>query len=173
MADKPFFGKITKKSDICNTMETEKKKFKMQQVSFRSVDEFLDYLPPDELAITEYLRKIVLACMPDAREKLSFNVPYYSLRAMVCFIWPASITWGKKKTYEGVRFGFAKGYLMEDDLNYLDKGNRKKIYWRDFQTIEEIDVPLLKTYLQEAILIDEFVAAEKQAKKATKKNVKS
>jgi hypothetical protein len=146
-------------------MESEKSQRKMQSVKFKSIEEFLDFLPAEELAITERLREIVLTCLPEAKEKLSFNVPYYFLRMAVCFIWPASILWGKKQTYQGVRFGFTKGYLMEDALGYLDKGNRKQIYWKDFQTVEEIDVPLLKTYLQEAILIDEVIASQKITQK--------
>ena len=128
---------------------------KMQEVDFRSIDEFLAFLPEEELVIVEKLRKLVFYCLPDAREKLSFNVPYYYHHRDFCFIWPASVTWGKKKTYEGVRFGFAYGNQIADETGYLEKGGRKQIYWKDFTSIKEIDVEILQAYIYEAIYIDE------------------
>lgn len=128
---------------------------KMQEVDFRSIDEFLAFLPEEELVIVEKLRKLVFYCLPDAREKLSFNVPYYYHHRNFCFIWPASVTWGKKKTYEGVRFGFAYGNQIADETGYLEKGGRKQIYWKDFSSIKEIDIELLQAYIYEAIYIDE------------------
>ena len=128
---------------------------KMQEVDFRSIDEFLAFLPEEELVIVERLRNLVFYCLPDAREKLSFNVPYYYHHRNFCFIWPASVTWGKKKTYEGVRFGFAYGNQIADKTGYLEKGGRKQIYWKDFTSIKEIDVEILQAYIYEAIYIDE------------------
>ena len=107
-------------------------KKKMQNVSFRNIDDFLEYLPDNELKIVSFLRRLVFDCMPMATEQLAFNVPYYTVNRNVCFIWPASVLWGKKQTYQGVRFGFTNGNLISDDINYLDKGNRKQVYWKDF-----------------------------------------
>lgn len=126
----------------------------MQDVSFSSVDEFLDYLPDHELKIAERLRKIIFDCVPGITEKLSYNVPFYKMNKGMFFIWPASILWGKTKSYEGVRFGFQQGYLLTDDQNYLDKGNRKQVYYRDFLTIRDIDTDLLRSYIFEALIID-------------------
>jgi hypothetical protein len=121
---------------------------------FRDIDEFMAFLPEDELALVTCLRTLVMDCIPDCREKLSYNVPYYSLKRNICFIWPASVTWGKRKSYEGVRFGFTSGYLLTDEINYLDKGERKQVYWKDFGTIQEIDADLLKSYIFEAAELD-------------------
>lgn len=133
----------------------------MQKVKFKTIDEFLEFLPEEELKITHYLMHIVKTTLPDLNEKLSYNVPYFSNNKNICFIWPASVLWGNKKTYEGVRFGFTQGYLMRDELNYLEKGNRKQVYWKDFKLIEEIDVDILKTYLFEAIEIDNHLISKK------------
>ncbi len=127
----------------------------MQNVKFDSLDEFFDFLPEEELVVVEYLRAVILDCIPNCTEKLSYNVPYFKLRSNICFIWPASVLWGKKKTYEGVRLGFVKGYLMHDDIHYLEKGERKQVYWRDFKSIEEIDVDILRAYIYDAVLVDE------------------
>jgi hypothetical protein len=143
----------------------KKSRQKMQTFNFKSVDEFLDFLPEEELKIVKFLRQLILSCIPDCEEKLSYNVPYYKKHSNFCFIWPASITWGKKVTYQGVRFGFTNGNLMQDDINYLDKGDRKQVYWRDFTDISEIDVDLLKAYIFDAVLIDEEKAQEKLSKR--------
>ncbi len=127
----------------------------MQNVKFNSIDEFLDFLPEDELKITLRLMKIVENSIINHKRKLSYNVPFYSKNKNICFIWPASVLWGKNKTYKGVRFGFTKGYLMQYELNYLDRGDRKQVYWRDFKSIDEIDEDILKTYIFEALEIDE------------------
>jgi hypothetical protein len=126
----------------------------IQNVSFKSLDEFWEFLPDDELRMAELLRQMVMASLPNCTEKLSYNVPYYKVHKNVCFIWPASIFWGAHKTFEGLRFGFCNGYLLHDESNYLDKGNRKQVYWKDFASIKDIDVDLLKSYLYEAAIID-------------------
>ncbi|MFZ4799011.1 MAG: DUF1801 domain-containing protein [Bacteroidia bacterium] len=128
-------------------------KLKMQNVSFKSVDEFLEFLPENELKIVEFLRQIVLDCIPNCMEKLSYNVPFYKKNKNICFIWPASVTWGNVKQ-NGVRIGFTAGYLLNDELGYLDKGSRKQVYTKDFMDIKEIDVDLLKAFLFEAVLLD-------------------
>lgn len=130
-------------------------KSKFQSVHFGNLDEFLEFLPEDELRIFRFLRNIVLDCLPDCTEKLSYNVPYYRKNRGICFLWPASVTWGKKKTYEGVRLGFNYGYLLNDAINYLNKGNRKQVYWRDFTDTKNIDTGLLKSYLYEAEVLDQ------------------
>ncbi|MGE0566528.1 MAG: DUF1801 domain-containing protein [Bacteroidia bacterium] len=127
----------------------------MQNVNFKSVEEFLDFLPEDELRIVEILRRLIFDCVPGITEKLSYNVPFYKKRKGVFFIWPASVLWGKKQTYEGVRFGFQQGYLLADEINFLDRGERKQVYWRDFTNIKETDHDLLKAYIFEAVIIDE------------------
>ncbi len=127
----------------------------MQNVSFGSVDEFLEFLPDDELKIVERLRSLVFDCIPNVSEKLSFNVPFYKRHKNICFIWPASVLWGKKKTYNGVRFGFSNGYLLADEIAYLDRGDRKQVYCKDFTDLKNIDFDLLKAYIFEATIIDE------------------
>jgi hypothetical protein len=129
--------------------------YRMQDVRFSTVDEFLDYLPADELKITERLRKIIFDCAPHIKEKLSYNLPFYKMNKGLFFIWPASVLWGKSKSYTGVRFGFQQGYLLTDEMDYLDKGERKQVYYKDFKQLKDIDTDLLKSYIFEAIILDE------------------
>lgn len=129
---------------------------KMQNVDFGSIYEFFDFLPENERVIVHFLRDIVYECIPDVLEKLSYNVPYYKRNSNICFIWPSSIVWGKNKTYEGVRFGFTKGYLLNDEDNYLEKGTRKQVYWKDFNDCNDVDIEIISKLLREALLVDSY-----------------
>ena len=130
----------------------------MQNINFKSVDEFLDFLPEDELKLTQYLREIVFRCIPGVEEVLKYNVPYYKRHSNICFIWPASILWGNEKAYDGVRFGFTQGHLLTDEELFLEKGNRKNVYWKDFVKINDVDVAKLEALLFEASFIDDDLA---------------
>jgi hypothetical protein len=142
-------------SHICSDVNMNL--MRMQKVSFRNVEQFIQYLPDDELKLVECLRHLIYECLPDCTEHLSYNVPYFRRYANICFIWPASVTSGRGKNYEGVRLGFTNGYLIRDDKNYLDHGDRKQVYWKDFQSLKEIDldIDIIKMYLFEAAQIDE------------------
>lgn len=130
-------------------------KTKMQNVNFHSIEEFLAFLPPEELEVVEFLRQLIYDCIPDVSERLSYNVPYFKRHKTICFLWPASVLWGKKQTYTGVRLGFTQGHLLSDEIGYLNLEGRKQVAWRDFQSIEEIDVELLQMYIYEAVVVDE------------------
>lgn len=127
---------------------------KFQPIQFNSIGDFLDHLPEQELEIVEELRRIVYECIPDVKEKLSYNVPYFSRKRRICFIWPASVPWGKTPM-DGVQFGFTNGNLLHDDLNYLDKGTRKQVYSKTFHSLDEIDSEILRSYIFEALSVDE------------------
>jgi len=126
---------------------------KMQPIKFYSVDDFLAFLTEDELRIVTFLRDIVYNCMPFCKEKLAYNVPYFYIHKRVLFIWPSSVPWGKVAK-NGVMIGFCKGNLIPDEINYLDKGNRKEVFSKTFFSIDEIDIDVLKTYIFSAVEID-------------------
>jgi len=136
----------------------------MQNVSFLHLDEFLEFLPPDERIITDKLRSLVLDTLPEIEERLSFNVPYYRLKKDICFIWPASVLWGKIKTYEGVRFGFTYGYLFQDETHYFQLGNRKQVTYHDFRSPREIDTENIRSLLFEAAIVDEQLEGKRKKK---------
>lgn len=129
-----------------------------QGIQFKSIDEFLDYLPEKELEIVEFLRKIILESIFDCKEKLAYNVPFYYRHSRICYIWPASVPWGKVE--KGVAIGFCKGELLSDETfkseNFMSK--------LTFNSIQEIDVPLLKQQIYDAVLVDEQLVQAKRRK---------
>lgn len=133
----------------------------MQNVSFGALEDFYSYIPEAESLIVHALRNIIFTCMPHCTEKLSYNVPYFSLHNTVCFIWPPSVQWGVSRQ-KGVRLGFAKGYLLTDEHGYLDKGTRKQIYWKEITAVEQIDEEIIIALLCEAIMLDEEQSSVKR-----------
>ena len=127
-----------------------------QDISFRTVEELLLFLPDEQRKITEILRRLVQECMPDAEEKLSYNVPFYSRYARICFIWPGAVPWGKKEK-DGVELGFCRGDLLPDS-SYLQRGSRKQVSIKTFYHPREIDAELVRQLLYEAIVADEAAA---------------
>lgn len=136
----------------------------MTQRKFRSIEECLHALPSKELTVTVFLRNLILDSIPTCHEKLSYNVPYYSGNQTICFIWPGSVLWGDKRMYDGVRLGFTKGHLLSNDLNYFEKGSRKFVIYKDFQSISDIDTDIVKLYLFEAAEIDHQLSKSTKTK---------
>lgn len=132
-----------------------------QHVFFDTVEEMLHYVKPEERRLVEKLREIVLTCLPDATEKLAYNVPFYYRYARICFIWPGSVPWGRVK--EGVLFGFCKGHLLSD-VSDLETSKRKNVFTKTVYTLKEISQERLSQLLYEAAWIDEEENNMKKAK---------
>lgn len=126
---------------------------KFQKIKFNSVEDFLAYLPEHELKIVDFLRQLIFSCMPYCNERLAYNVPFYYGKKRILFIWPSSVPWGNVRK-EGVMLGFCNGYLIPDETNYLDKGNRRKVFSKTFFSTEGIDIDLLKAYIFSALEMD-------------------
>ena len=139
----------------------------MQAVDFINMNDFLAYLPENQLVIVEKLREIIATCIPQAEEYLSFNVPFYRRYKSICFIWPGAVAWGCK-TWEGVEFGFSYGNLLEDACHYLEKGNRKQVSTKRFYQLEDIKEDILQAYLLEAMEIDEMQVISNNRRKPKK-----
>jgi len=126
---------------------------RFQPFTFQSTEEFFDYISRDELKIVNLLRSLIFQCIPECVEKLSYNVPYYSRNRRICFIWPASIPWGTVNL-QGVQFGFCYGSYLRDESNYLERKGRKQVFCKTFFTSEEINPDILRSFLFEALEID-------------------
>ena len=133
----------------------------MQDVRFESMAELLEFLPEDQLELLQHLRELIFQTLPDIKERLSYNVPFYKKRKGICYIWPGAVPWGNKN-WDGVEFGFNYGYLLTDEVGYLDRGNRKQVYTKRFASVDEINDEILREYLLEAAELDELMYLEKK-----------
>lgn len=123
---------------------------RFQPVDFQDLDDLYEFLPEGELRIVKTLRNLVYECIPEVKEKLSYNVPFFRLKKTICFIWPGSVPW--VSTFEGVQFGFTQGHLLSDD-GYLEVGKRKFIRIKTFKKLTPADLEKLRNLLYEAQLI--------------------
>jgi hypothetical protein len=112
-----------------------------------------DRLPENERIIVDVLRQIIIENLPTCcKEKLAFNVPYFYGKKGICIIWPASIPRGGIK--QGVLLGFWQGNKLNDADNYLTHGTNKKVFYKIFRHVEEIEEAAIVKLLKEAVRID-------------------
>lgn len=119
----------------------------------KNLVEFFNNLPQEEKIIVDVLRQIILSAYPGyIKEKMSHNVPFLYANRGIAIIWPASVPGGGIK--RGVLLGFWHGNKLNDIDNYLIHGTNKQVFYKTFQTAEEIDdKPILKL-LEEAVRVD-------------------
>jgi hypothetical protein len=140
---------------------------KFQPMSFADIGAFLDYLPEDERELVEALRVLIRGCMPEAEERLAYNVPFYYGNARIVFLWPGAVPWGGLRE-AGVQLGFCRGNVLPS-RELLDQGTRREVHSLHFRSVAEIDIDLVRALLFEALEIDRMESARKIAKKRTKK----
>jgi len=115
--------------------------------------ELFDVLSEEEKLMVDVLRQIILEALPDyCKEKISYNVPFFYGNRGLCIIWPASIPRGGIK--KGVLLGFWYGNKLNDRECFLSRGTNKQIFYKIYQTAEEIDENPIKKLLEEAITLD-------------------
>lgn len=129
-------------------------------LKFHSFVEFWEYLPENERLIVDVIRQIILENLPSScKEKLAYNVPYYYGNKRICLIWPGSIPWGGIRS--GVLLGFCQGNRLEDPNRYLDHGTNKQVYYKIFNSVDEIDEVSIISILNEAVNFDAKLKSRK------------
>ncbi len=114
-----------------------------------------DVLPENERIIVDVLRQIIIENLPNNfKEKISYNVPFFYGKKGICIIWAASIPRGGIK--EGVLFGFWYGNKLNDEDGYLTHGTNKQIFYKIFNSPEDIDEAAIVKLLKEAVRIDQL-----------------
>jgi hypothetical protein len=120
----------------------------------RSLVQLYDLLPETERIITDVLRQIIKENLPVyCKEKISYNVPLFYGKKVICIIWPATVPRGGIK--KGVLLGLWYGCKLEDKDNYLTHGSNKQIFYKIFNSPEEINSKAIIKLLKEAIKIDQ------------------
>ena len=128
-----------------------------EQLKFWSPVELLEFLPRDEALITDVLREITIETLNGyGKEKLSYNVPFFYGNKSICLIFPASIP--RSGIKNGVLFGFWYGNRLKDESNYLTHGTNKQIFYKVYQSVEEIDIPALTGLIKEAVELDKSLS---------------
>ena len=122
-------------------------------IKIRSLVQLYEVLPEDERIIVDVLRQIVRENLPaSCKEKISYNVPFFYGNKGICIIWPSSIPRGGIK--KGVLLGFWHGNKLHDKDLYLTHGTNKQVFYKIFNSVEEINVKAITLLLNEAVVLD-------------------
>lgn len=115
--------------------------------------ELYTILPENERLIVDVLRQIILETLPGyCREKISYNVPFFYGNKGICIVWPSTVPRGGIKT--GVLLGFWYGHRLNDPDHFLSRGTNKQIFYKIYQSVEEVDERPVKALLKEAVKLD-------------------
>ncbi len=125
----------------------------IQKVNFKSLDDFFDYLPASQSEIVSILRDIILEAIPDIKEKLSYNVPFYARKKNICFIWPSAILWGGLT--EGVALGFMNGKEMKLSFPEIQMESRKSVGRVIIKSSQELNKEYIQSMIFEALYLDD------------------
>jgi hypothetical protein len=123
-------------------------------MKIRSLVDLYSILPEDEKIMVDVLRQIVIESLPGyCKEKISYNVPFFKGNKGICIIWPSTVPRGGIK--RGVLFGFWYANKLNDPDGFLTHGTNKQIFYKIYQSAEEIDDKPIKKLLKEAIKLDQ------------------
>ncbi|SDD64220.1 DUF1801 domain-containing protein [Niabella drilacis] len=123
------------------------------KIKFRSLIELFAFLPADQALLLDVLRQIAIDTLNGyGKEKLSYNVPFFYGNRSILLIYPAAVPRGGLKS--GVMFAFWFGNRLKDEAHYLEHGTNKQIYYRIYQSAEEINVKALQKLIREAVELD-------------------
>lgn len=123
-------------------------------LKIRSVAQLYEVLPEQERIIVDVLRQILHENLPrNCKERISFNVPFFFGNKGICIIWPCAIPRGGIK--QGVLLGYWYGCKLQDVDSYLTHGTNKQIFYKIYNSLEEIDEPAIVKLLKEAVKFDQ------------------
>lgn len=119
----------------------------------RNLVQLYDLLEDEERIIVDVLRQIIKETLPDyCKEKIAYNVPFFYGNRSICLAWPATVPRGGIKS--GVLLGFWYGNRLKDFDQYLTHGSNKQVFYKIYQTAEEIDEAAIIKLLKEAAALD-------------------
>jgi len=122
-------------------------------IKIKSLLHLYEVLPEHERLIVDVLRQIIKEQLPPGcKEKISYNVPFFYGNKGICIIWPATIPRGGIK--KGVLLGFWYGNKLVDADKYLTHGTNKQIFYKIFNSADEINVKAIVNLLKEALKLD-------------------
>ncbi len=122
-------------------------------MKIKSLLELFALLPEEERITVDVLRHIIIEELPEyCKEKISYNVPFFYGNKGICIIWPAAIPRGGIR--KGVLLGFWYGNRLKDPDHFLSHGTNKQIFYKIYETPEEIDDRPIKKLLKEAVKLD-------------------
>lgn len=124
-------------------------------MKIKSLLHLYEVIPAHERIMVDVLRQLIKENLPaNGREKISYNVPFFYDNKGICIVWPSAIPRGGIK--KGVLLGFWYGYKLKDTDNYLTHGTNKQIFYKIYNSVEEINIKAVTKILKEAAALDKL-----------------
>lgn len=124
-------------------------------MKIKSLLHLYEVIPEHERIMVDVLRQIIQENLPaNGREKISYNVPFFYGNKGICIVWPSAIPCGGIK--KGVLLGFWYGNKLKDTANYLTHGTNKQIFYKIYNSVEEINIKAVTKLLKEAAKLDKL-----------------
>ena len=119
----------------------------------RSLLQLYEILPEHERIIVDVLREVIKDQLPaNGKEKISYNVPFFYGNKSICLVWPSTVPRGGIK--KGVMLAFWYGNRLRDVDNYLAHGTNKQVFYKIYNSVDEINIKALIKILKEAVKLD-------------------
>jgi hypothetical protein len=120
----------------------------------QSLAQLYAVMPTEERIMVDALRGFIADHIPAyCVEKISWQVPNFNGHRSMFIIWPACIKGGGFT--QGVFFGCWRGCYLPNKNNFLQSGTNKRIYYKIFLSVEDIDFDALLVIIKEAVALDE------------------
>lgn len=89
---------------------------KSKRVNFKSIDEYVASFPEDVQEIMQRLRKTIKAAAPEAREKISYNMPTFTLNGK------GLVSFAGWKTHIALYGAHRRNAKFKEDLSAYESG---------------------------------------------------
>lgn len=110
----------------------------------RSIDDYLEALPPEQRAIAQALRAAVRAAAPEAGEAIKWSQPVFDVNGPLCWI----------KAHKGhVTLGFWRGMQLPSAPGWIEGGGDKMGHLK-LRTLSDLKPALVKKLVREAVLLN-------------------
>jgi hypothetical protein len=120
----------------------------------QSLAQLYAVMPADERILVDVLCGFITENIPAyCKQKISWQVPNFYGHKSMFIIWPACIKGGGFT--KGVFFGCWRGCYLPNKNNFLQSGTNKRIFYKIFLDVDDIDFDALLVIIKEAVALDE------------------
>lgn len=115
-----------------------------------TADEYIMLQTTDQQQILRRLRQLILTSADGVREKVNWNVPFYTHRGQ----WFCYLNVLKAEPC-AVDIAFLSGHELPDEAGLLEERGRKMVKSLVVRNRSDFDEDVIRTYIQEALLLCE------------------
>lgn len=113
-------------------------------MAIKTVEAYIESLPPDQAKIVSAVRAIILKAAPEAEESFKWAQPVYESGGPFCYI---------KAFTSAVNFGFWRGVDLDDPNGRLEGSGQKMRHVR-IEDLSQIDEKAFAAFVTQAVRLN-------------------